>query len=91
MTEDGGIKQCANDHHDNGEDFLAVCIGTHITEPDRSHTGHGEIQCSYVFCGFGGPVYDVGSGHVLAHNAESVGVGYIAKLPQPAIKQTVIG
>jgi hypothetical protein len=41
----------SDDHHANGEHFFVVGVRRHITESNRSHAGHREVQSGHVHGG----------------------------------------
>lgn len=68
-------KLTAHEHNADGEDFLSICVGTHVAKTNAGETAEGEVEGGDVGAGHGGPT----------HGAVDVrGLQTLSQLLQPA-------
>lgn len=50
-------KLTAHEHNADGEDFLSICVGTHVAKTNTGETAEGEVEGGDVGAGHGGPTH----------------------------------
>ena len=50
-------KLTAHEHNADGEDFLSICVGTHVAKTNAGETAEGEVEGGDVGAGHGGPTH----------------------------------